>query len=95
MKHARKSAATTSTGTTTEVIKTAAVFLDELVLLSHALVSESYLKYTKTKGQILVWGSRLSLPGYMFKDHRNRYYPKFTIIVRGKGKKKTMKKTIT
>jgi len=51
MKHATKSASTTSTGTTTEVIKTAAFFLDELVLLSHALVSESYLKYIRQKGR--------------------------------------------
>ena len=49
MKHARKSAAITSTGTTTEVIKTAAFFLDGLVLLSHAVISESYLKYTRQK----------------------------------------------
>jgi len=47
MKYARKSAATTSTGTTIEVTKTTAAFVDRLVVSLHLLLSESYLKYIR------------------------------------------------
>ena len=51
MKYARKSAATTRTGTTIEVTKTTAAFVDRLVVLLHLLLSESYLKYKTSQGQ--------------------------------------------
>lgn len=87
MKYARRSAATTSTETTTEVTKTAVFFLDELILLSHTPVSESYLKYMRQQGQSLVWGSKLFLAGHLFKNHRNRCDPKLTTTVMGLPKK--------